>query len=735
MEDERTLRAWLARVVTNLARLAARRNVRRERREEVAARPEEVAPAHEAVERAGMLQYVLDAVLELDEPYRSTVLLRFFDGLDSDEIGRRTGASAVAVRKRLSRGLERLRKKLDHEHGGDREVWRAAFLPWALARPEAVAPPWGAGRELAGASGGLHAALAAAAVLALAGTSALVAASLQGGGDARAASPREPIEAAQADMPGVRRAAELAEPAPLQASEPRSVAWIVEVPLEDTRQPGPTTTVEPLEPAGSTLAGRVVDLAGFGVAGASIRAESGPALATSARDGSFEIALGDPSELAGASLEVRAADLATLRAALVPAALPVPHGEGGAPAQRLAQKAQLLIVALPAVDLSGLVLDASGAPVAGARIALDVPDAAFADLWLALDGTRPVPRETTTDEAGQFELAGLATHADLGLLVSAHGLPELRVPVPAHSVEGLCLRFPGDGPAWLEGLVLLPGGAPAAGARVRAGSAWAIADGDGHYRVSGGPRAASVADRGRALRLAAGVHGPRRRRRPANGPQTTAVGAAGATRARARGPAERVAAVVGPVVGRDRCSCSRSRVARSRSRAARSSPEASPRPAGRWLPWTMGSTRVTRSGPPERSPRAPGPLPTAPSCSKACSTAPTACSPSIPRAACARDPCRSRRGRRRPSWRRPGVGGAPAACSRVADPWRKPRSRPCSPAPAASSRSVRAPERTRRAASCSPARAGRGSCSSSTRACARGRSPPQARWGGPDRSA
>jgi hypothetical protein len=146
-----------------------------------------------------------------------------------------------------------------------------------------------------------------------------------------------------------------------------------------------------------------------------------------------------------------------------------------------------LVVALPAVDLSGTVVDASGAPVAGAQVALDVPDAAFADLWLPLDGTRPVPRATMTDESGRFELANLATHADLGLVVSAEGLPELRVPVPAHSVDGLYLRFPGDGPAWLEGLVLLPGGLPAAGARVQAGGAWALADGRGRYRVSVDP--------------------------------------------------------------------------------------------------------------------------------------------------------------------------------------------------------------------------------------------------------
>src|SRR5262245_33957760 len=74
------LRAWLATVTRRMARDTRRARSRRARREERAARSEVHGGAGDVVERSALLEALLHAVRGLDEPYRSTVLLRFMDG-------------------------------------------------------------------------------------------------------------------------------------------------------------------------------------------------------------------------------------------------------------------------------------------------------------------------------------------------------------------------------------------------------------------------------------------------------------------------------------------------------------------------------------------------------------------------------------------------------------------------------------------------------------------------------
>jgi RNA polymerase sigma factor (sigma-70 family) len=56
-----------------------------------------------------------DAVRRLDPKDRAIVGLRFIGGFESAEIGRAMGMTAVGVRVRLHRLLERLRKDLGDE--------------------------------------------------------------------------------------------------------------------------------------------------------------------------------------------------------------------------------------------------------------------------------------------------------------------------------------------------------------------------------------------------------------------------------------------------------------------------------------------------------------------------------------------------------------------------------------------------------------------------------------------
>ena len=127
-ETVRNPRAWLARVARNLALTLHRSNKRRRARDEDAAQPEALGGAGETVAREHMLRSVTDAVLALDEPYRSTIMLRFFEGYEAREIALRQKTPVATVRSRIARGLEQLRGTLDRDHG-DRSAWALALVP------------------------------------------------------------------------------------------------------------------------------------------------------------------------------------------------------------------------------------------------------------------------------------------------------------------------------------------------------------------------------------------------------------------------------------------------------------------------------------------------------------------------------------------------------------------------------------------------------------------------------
>src|SRR5262245_26015621 len=77
-----TVRAWLTSVSRNLARDERRGTARRAAREERAARPEAVESVASAYERLSVQRDVVAAILELGEPYRSVVLLRYYHDLE-----------------------------------------------------------------------------------------------------------------------------------------------------------------------------------------------------------------------------------------------------------------------------------------------------------------------------------------------------------------------------------------------------------------------------------------------------------------------------------------------------------------------------------------------------------------------------------------------------------------------------------------------------------------------------
>jgi RNA polymerase sigma-70 factor (ECF subfamily) len=155
-------RAWLATVLRRAAARMRRGESRRGAREAAVARREATASVEESVAEAESHERVVRAVLALPEPYRGTVVLRYFEDLPPREIAARTAVSADTVRTRLRRAKDLLRDALRDERGD----FRAAIAPLLAER---LRPP--AGPAVA-ASAGLSAAFVlkciAAAVLAAA---------------------------------------------------------------------------------------------------------------------------------------------------------------------------------------------------------------------------------------------------------------------------------------------------------------------------------------------------------------------------------------------------------------------------------------------------------------------------------------------------------------------------------------------------------------------------------------
>jgi RNA polymerase sigma-70 factor (ECF subfamily) len=127
-------RAWLKTVLRSQVKLAWRSARHRAQREERAARGEATPGAAELAARAESQRALSEAVFSLSEPYRSVVLLRYFDGLKPSEVAARRGVPAATVRSQLARAHDELRATLDRRHGGDSRGWCAALLPLAIER-------------------------------------------------------------------------------------------------------------------------------------------------------------------------------------------------------------------------------------------------------------------------------------------------------------------------------------------------------------------------------------------------------------------------------------------------------------------------------------------------------------------------------------------------------------------------------------------------------------------------
>ncbi len=459
------LRGWFQRVLQNLLRQrrrAAGRRVQRERATEMAA---ETAAVDDLVSRAATHRAVVDAVLRLDEPYRATVLLRFFEDLPPRAIAARMGVPVATVNTRLQRGFARLRARLDSDFG-DRRAWCAALLP--LPR--------------------LAATLTFLEVLLMNGKALALGASLVVGAlalwfGAGVFSPAPPPPVTGASPVALEKAG---DPAPaVRDGEARDAA------AARTAVASPPAVPTPQAAPSRRLDGRIVDAEGRALPAVKVVLESGSGVAhastpraTSDPRGGFAM-VADPSSEGRITIDDgawRTVMFAAVRAGEPP---------------RLA-----LVVGAPRLALAGHVRSAEGRPLAGAIVQVVWP----ADLRTRLSDISDAATEevvvarTAADATFRLDAARVR---GAELVTTAEGFLPDRRPVPDASDGALeiTLLAPRPQPGMLQGQVVDARGAPVADARVALGEALERSDAQGRFLI---------ADDGKSALLSAALVGHRR---------------------------------------------------------------------------------------------------------------------------------------------------------------------------------------------------------------------------------
>jgi RNA polymerase sigma-70 factor (ECF subfamily) len=135
------LRAWWAQVVRNTARQLGRKESRLALREKVAPRPKPPRSPADLAYQAELHQVLVGAVLALEEPYRSAILLRYYHDHSPQQIAEIHGVPGSTVRSWLRRGIEQLRARLDERVEGGRSAWTLVLAPLSLPRSAPVPVP------------------------------------------------------------------------------------------------------------------------------------------------------------------------------------------------------------------------------------------------------------------------------------------------------------------------------------------------------------------------------------------------------------------------------------------------------------------------------------------------------------------------------------------------------------------------------------------------------------------
>jgi RNA polymerase sigma-70 factor (ECF subfamily) len=478
-----SIRGWIAATLRNGLVNRRRSEARRARRERAAARPEGQPSTEGVVALAQAHRLVVVEVLGLSEPYRSAVLLRYFEDLAPKAIAQVQAVPLETVRARLRRAREMLRERLDTRAGGDRGAWCAALLPLSLASIEGEAGTGGASIV-----GGL---LVQTSTKIAVASLFVAAASLAGYYMIRPSSPSAPagpFESTEA-RDGGHRADEGGEPTLARADAPpplaRETLGSGAVPTARVEAPGSAATGAASAGSGAepALGGKAVGAAlrvGSG-AGAVKAGNRGPAGEVSGR----LLWIADRTPLQGATVSLVAGDVPAGKnppesrpvttgydgsfrlSSLSPGTWRLVASKDGFAAQGFAatlieesgeEGIEILLAAAGSIE--GRVTDARGDPTAG--LALACEPARGISVGAAAPPTR-------TDAEGVYRFPALAAGNYVVILERAPGQSQRAL---ASVVEGKTTRLDYAGGATLGGTLSDEARAPITDARVRAISAF-----------------------------------------------------------------------------------------------------------------------------------------------------------------------------------------------------------------------------------------------------------------------
>jgi RNA polymerase sigma-70 factor (ECF subfamily) len=419
------LRPWLAQVVGNLAADQHRSQSRRATREAWSARDEAEPGAEErAIERSARLRLVR-LVLQLGEPYRTAIVLRYYEGLDAGEVAQRLEVPVDTVRTRTKRGLKLLRRRLEREPEGGRQLWAWPML-WLARLRDAGGAIVQRSREIVDRG---RAAPAQVAWLVLAPL--LLVAALVVSTSSRHSEPRGATVADGASARALTASASLPE---LAQREQRT-------PVSEVAADSSASTNAP-ELATRALSGRTLGSDGRALAG-------------------VEVAWWQPTKADSSSAEGRAIsdESGHFRLAPLPATFEVDASSSDYTASSTLQATRVALDGLEDIDLyltrpeslAGQVTDADGRPLSGVQLQVVLTREDLPSRVATARGLVYVAKSnasTCADREGAFELCDLPP-GDYTLVARHPGLPR-RAMRASTGVRDLAVRMPPAGTAVLE---------------------------------------------------------------------------------------------------------------------------------------------------------------------------------------------------------------------------------------------------------------------------------------------
>jgi RNA polymerase sigma-70 factor (ECF subfamily) len=443
--DGRFFRGWLARVMQNLVRQDSRGARRRQAREEKSARTERLDSTHDLVARASLQRKIVNAVMELDEPYRSTILLRYFEDLPPREIARREGIPSATVHSRLKRALAKLREKLDDT----RNSWSVLLVPLASKGHSPFSLTVG------GMIVNAKVTLAALSIAIVATVVAIVQFD-----DAESA-------------PAVSQAIDSEKAAPVELSQPLTEELTTASPQRaelagsiaaESTKGAPATA----EPALYHVRGRVIDANAAAVAGLALTYETraGDRETKSGPGGVFEF----DTDSTNGRIAAKDARFSNVRNGFF----------------RQSSSFEPIVIVANAIDVGGSVLDPSRMPVRGARVSLLLPEGFSTRFGQVLEATSVIDWSVLTDASGHFTLEKVPQIDGANVRALVDGYQPAIESEPAFSDRSLVFAL--QRPATLvkgalRGRVLDPSGHPAAEARVAAGLTSTVTDASGEFAI------------------------------------------------------------------------------------------------------------------------------------------------------------------------------------------------------------------------------------------------------------